>query len=89
MEQLRLESQQLVEILVQLGFKKQEDVFDYDYINNELNLYWDYDDGFVWNVVGDNGFIPEIDEKSIATNIAYFQKQLDKKLNQESQNASN
>lgn len=89
MEQLRLESQQLVEILVQLGFKKQEDVFDYDYINNELNLYWDNDDGFVWNVVGDNGFIPEIDEKSIATNIAYFQKKLDEKLKQDSPNASN
>lgn len=103
MEQLELESQQLVDILVQLGFTKLEPCWGYCSninaycdVNNELDVHWDITDGdYVFNLCGANYSedsyicIQHIDGKSLATNIAYFQKQLNEKLNQESQHENN
>lgn len=94
MEQLELELQQLVDILVQLGFTKLESIWDEDYFSNELNVYWSNDVNRVFNIIGayskDSDIcIRGIDGKSLATNIAYFQKQLDEKINQDSQHEDN
>lgn len=61
---------------------------------NELNVYWSNDVNRVFNIIGayskDGDIcIRGIDGKSLATNIAYFQKQLDEKINQDSQHDNN
>ncbi len=82
-EQPKTESQQLVGILVQLGFKEVDEYnpelyCDYNYISKKLDIYW-LIGGEVYND-SDKGINDKIYGESIATNIAYFQKKLDKKL---------
>jgi len=82
-EQPKTESQQLVDILVQLGFKEVDEYnpelyCDYNYISKKLDIYW-LIGGEVYND-SDKGINDKIYGESIATNIAYFQKKLDKKL---------
>ena len=79
----KTESQQLVDILVQLGFKEVDEYnpelyCDYNYISKKLDIYW-LIGGEVYND-SDKGINDKIYGESIATNIAYFQKKLDKKL---------
>jgi len=85
LEQPKTESQQLVDILVQLGFENRydEDYPYYNYYSKKLNVYWnDFDRVYnrVYNLEGFKNYIPKVYNESLATNIAYFQKKLNKKL---------
>jgi hypothetical protein len=79
------ESQQLIDILMQLGFVKLESTFDHDYVSEKLNVYWmNSSDPTVLNRKHKNKDrrINKICGHCIATNIAYFQKKIDKKIAQ-------
>ena len=88
----KTESQQLVDILVQLGFKNRydEDYPYYNYYSKKLNVYWNDFDRVVRNydLKDLRDFIRKLNGESIATNIAYFQKKLDKKLKKAAKQAS-
>ncbi len=92
LEQPKTESQQLVDILVQLGFKNRydEDYPYYNYYSKKLNVYWNDFDRVVRNydLKDLRDFIRKLNGESIATNIAYFQKKLDKKLKKAAKQAS-
>ncbi len=75
--QPKTESQQLVDILVQLGFEKQDNSgYAYSYERKKQNVFWCRNCDSVYN----NGTKGNIYGESLATNITYFQKKLDKKL---------
>ena len=77
LEQPKTESQQLVDILVQLGFEKQDNSgYAYSYERKKQNVFWCRNCDSVYN----NGTKGNIYGESLATNITYFQKKLDKKL---------
>jgi hypothetical protein len=81
--QPKTESQQLVDILVQLGFKnKYNGDYPYNYYSKKLNVWWNDFEDVVCNycLKKNNDYISKIYDESVATNIAYFQKKLDKKL---------
>ncbi len=79
----KTESQQLVDILVQLGFENRYDEdYPYDYYSKKLNVWWNDFEDVVCNycLKKNNDYISKINDESVATNIAYFQKKLNKKL---------
>ncbi len=82
-EQPKAESQQLVDILVQLGFENRYDeYYSYNYYSKKLNVFWNDFEDVVCNyyLKESKDFIRKLNDEPLATNIAYFQKKLNKKL---------
>lgn len=86
----KTESQQLVDILSQLGFEENypydpQTSYDYNYRGKKLEVYWNERGNNVCNCKHKGGCIYKIGiykiaNESLAKNIKYFQKKLDKKL---------
>jgi hypothetical protein len=76
---IKTESQQLVDILVQLGFTKQDSCFTHDFAKGEISLRW-FDDTVVHTIKGKGRSAVSIGDRCILECIEHFQQKLNKKI---------